>query len=243
MRYRITIIALLTLLLCGCTGGNRRMLNQADAIMEQDADSALRILEEIDPNRLSKGDLPYFALLMTQAQVKTDIPLDSDSLISIAYQKYAGDWWGDKGIRSNFYMGEIFFNRDKPRDAIKFYLSAYEESKRRDNHYWRAKSAERIADLFFDAYNYDEAAKYRMEAIEYFGKSNKITNQRYALADLAAIYGNDHKPDLAIHILDSLINECHKSSVIDEHLIVYILRYKDPFNIAKNFTNTEGVKK
>ncbi len=27
------------------------MLNQADAIMEQDADSALSILEKIDPNR------------------------------------------------------------------------------------------------------------------------------------------------------------------------------------------------
>lgn len=64
------------------------------------------------------------------------------------------------------------------------YLTAYEESKCPNNDYWLAKAAERIADLFFDAYNYPEAARYRKEAIEYFGKANRVTNQRYAVADL-----------------------------------------------------------
>lgn len=143
------VFFIIFLILGGCSGKNRSMLEKVDSIIEEKADSALCILNRIDRNSLSKRDLPYYALLMTQAQIKTDLPVDSDSLISIAYKKYDGSWRGDKGIRSNFYMGERFFNRDQSRDAIKFYLSAYEESKRLENPYWRAKAAERIADLFF----------------------------------------------------------------------------------------------
>ena len=161
---------------------------------------------------------------MTQAQVKTDVPLDSDSLISIAYRKYDGDWWGDKGIRSNFYMGETFFNGDKPRDAMKYYLSAYEESKRLDNDYWRAKAAERIADLFFDAYNYEEAAKYHKEAIKFFEKSGRFLNQGYVTVDLAIDYTNDSKFKEAIFILDSLYNKTVIENSLDTLFLQYIRR-------------------
>ena len=151
MRYILLILSLLILLLSGCSGGDSHLLKQADIVMEEHPDSALRILMSINRTCLGSRDLPYYALLLTQAQVKTDEPVDSDSLISIAYMKYADDWRGDKGIRSSFYMGEVFFNREKPRDAMRHYLTAYEESKRLYNDYWRAKSAERIADLFFNA--------------------------------------------------------------------------------------------
>lgn len=237
MRSYIAVLIAIAFLLGACTGEDRSALNLADAIMEENPDSALAILQGIDRDKLGSRDLPYYALLMTQAKIKTDVPLVSDSLISIAYSKYADEWRGDRGIRSNFYMGEIFFNQEKYRDAMKYYLSAYEEAKRLDNDYWHAKAAERIADIFFDAFNYVEAAKYRMTAIEYFGKSEKMTNQRYAIADLAEIYGNDHKPELAIHILDSLLHECNKSPIKDQHLITYILRYKDPLIINNDNTN------
>ena len=109
MRILIPIFTLLAMLMGSCSGEDRSMLSQADAVMEQHPDSALAILRTIDRTRLSKRDLPYYALLMTQAQVKTDTPVDSDSLISIAYAKYADAWRGDKGIRSNFYLGEVNF--------------------------------------------------------------------------------------------------------------------------------------
>lgn len=210
------------MLLGSCSGAEHSMLRQADAVMEQHPDSALSILRTIDRSRISGGDIPYYALLMTQAQVKTDIPLDSDSLISIAYAKYADAWRGDKGIRSSFYMGEVFYNQERPRDAMRHYLSAYEESRRISNDYWRAKAAERIADLFFNAFNYPEAARYRKEAIEYFGKANRVTNQRYAVADLATDYINDSKYDEAMFLLDSVYTKVEMENRADSFLLEYI---------------------
>lgn len=224
MRYLFPIITLISFLLSGCSGGNKALLKQADAIMEENPDSAMTILRQIDRGHLSKGDLPYYALLMTQAQVKNDIPLDSDSLISIAYAKYADAWRGDKGIRSAFYMGEIFFNQDRSREAMHHYLSAYEDSKRLDDDYWHAKSAERIADLFFNAYNYPEAEKYMTEAAQIFGKCGKIRNQKYALAALGITYINSQKIESARSLLDSLYREVSSSQPVDSALLSYIRR-------------------
>ncbi len=223
MRF-LAIIIVFCFILGGCAGSNSRALEQADAIMEQDADSALHILESIDRSQLGNGELPYFALLMTQALVKTDVPLDSDSLISIAYKKYDGSWRGDKGIRSNFYVGEVFYNQDKPRDAMRYYLTAYEESKRLSNDYWRAKSAERIADLFSNAYNYTEAEKYMIEAAKLFNAAQREKNHLYALATLGIIYINNQKEEQAKVLLDSLYHQCLTKQPTDSDLLAYIRR-------------------
>ena len=237
MKILLTLSTLLLFLLSACSGAVRSALNQADTLMEEHPDSALSILQAIDRSRIPERNLPYYALLMTQAMVKTGVPLDSDTLIYIAYGKYADDWWGDKGIRSNFYMGEIFYNQEKNREAMHHYLSAYEEAKRLGNDYWHAKSAERIADLFFNAYNYPEAARYRKEAIEYFGKSARITNQRYAVVDLVFDYINDSRYDEAIVMLDSIYDKSIMDNPIDSLLLQYILSPRIDILIATNRIN------
>ncbi|MBD5287015.1 MAG: hypothetical protein HDS27_05750 [Bacteroides sp.] len=226
MKYFFSIIAALFLLLSGCSGGERVLLERANAVMEEHPDSAMKILQEIDRGNLNGRDLPYFALLMTQAQVKTDVPLDSDSLLSIAFARYAGDPHGDKGIRASFYMGEVFFNQAKPPEAMRLYLSAYEDAKRLANDYWRAKAAERIADIFFNAYNYPEAIRYRGEAIEYYGKAGRLTNQRYATADLATDCLNGSMYDRALSLLDSVYAVAEKENPDDRRLLEYIRRMR-----------------
>lgn len=212
------------LFLTGCADRNQRMLKEADAVMEENSDSALIILNSIEKSKLSANDIPYYALLKTQAQVKSDISVTSDSLINIAYQKFKGDIFGDKVIRSNFYKGEIYYNQERFKDAMSYYLKAYEGAKYQNNYYWHAKASERIADLYFLAFHYDEAQKYRKEAIVFFKKSGKYKNEKYAIADLAYIYLNQHKPNEAFCLLDSLYEDCKKDESMDRNLLDYIRR-------------------
>ena len=219
-RYIPLLIAFL--LISSCTTETGRRLIHVDSIMEQHPDSAMAILGRIDKHTLKDSELPYYALLYTQAQIKTDIPLDSDSLIRIAYAKYGANTGGDRGIRSNFYIGEILFNQEKYREAMKFYLTAYEESKRLNNDYWHAKAAERISDLFFYAYNYDEAASYAAEAAELFKNVGRPINCRFLLAKLADIWLNDTSPESAYILLDSLKNLSLSENPIDTTFLEYI---------------------
>ena len=220
--FRYFSLILMAALMCACSSPGRDLLARADAVMEENPDSALTILEHLDSRELGKSDLPYYALLMTQAQVKTDIPVASDSLISSAYREYADARSGDRGIRSNFYMGEVLFNQDKSRDAMRYYLTAYEESKRLDNPYWHAKAAERIADLFFNAYNYYESEKYSAEAALDFKKAGRQINHRYTLAQMAIIYLNNSEEARAFELLDSLNAVCANEHPADSSFLDYI---------------------
>lgn len=217
-------ILLLGLLLSACTGEQGRILKQADYVMESRPDSAMILLEGIDRSRLNESEHPYYALLYTQAQVKTDIPLDSDSLISLAYAQYGNDFKGDRGLRSNFYTGEVFFNQQRNPEAMRYFLTVYEESKRNSNDYWRAKAAERISDLFFFAYNYDEAEKYAQEAARLFERVNRQTFHRYTLAMLANIFLNNGKNSQAYFLLDSLQKVSLNEHPTDSAFLAY-LRY------------------
>ena len=218
----LLLFLLLSLLISSCSSESGRQLTHADSVMEQYPDSAMSILMAIDRNSLKEPDLPYYALLYTQAQVKTDVPLDSDSLISIAYTEYGSDTKGDRGIRSNFYTGEVFFNRKEYSEAMRYYLTAYEESKRLRNDYWHAKAAERINNVFFFTYNYDDALKYSHEAAIYYNKSRRKSNHRYALGQMAIILMCNGESERAFQLLDSLERRIMDETPVDSALLDYL---------------------
>ncbi|MDE5850488.1 MAG: hypothetical protein K2H38_10120 [Muribaculaceae bacterium] len=222
MATRYLTIIIIALLISACSTETGRMLSHADSVMEEHPDSAMSILMGIDKNTLKDSEIPYYALLYTQAQVKTDVPLDSDSLISIAYAKYGDDTNGDRGIRSNFYTGEIFFNQENYREAMRYYLTAYEEAKRLNNDYWHAKAAERISNIFFFAYNYDDAAEYIIEAANYYKFVDRTRNNRFAIAQLAIILVNNNGAERAYVLLDSLKFISIKETPVDDALLDYI---------------------
>lgn len=222
MTVRYLLIIILSLMISACSTETGRRLSLADSIMEEHPDSAMTILMDIDKNALKDSEKPYFALLYTQAQVKTDVLLDSDSLVSVAYAKYGEDTNGDRGIRSNFYTGEIYFNQENYREAMRYYLTAYEESKRLNNDYWHAKAAERISNILFFAYSYDDAEEYIIEAAKFYKVVDKIQNNRFALGQFGRILINNGEAERAYALLDSLKDLSLKQYPIDNELLDYI---------------------
>ncbi len=100
----IFLIAILMFVVnSGCQPSReRRLLSHAEAVMEEHPDSAYKMLESIDTGALSSaGDKALYYLLMTQAMVKNDIPITSDSLIRIAV-----DYFSDAPVSGN-YMKKI----------------------------------------------------------------------------------------------------------------------------------------
>ena len=73
---------------CGRSVDKRLVL--ADTLMWVNPDSSLAILKSINSNSL-QGDenQAYYALLLTQAEFRCNIPLTSDTLISKAVEYYS----------------------------------------------------------------------------------------------------------------------------------------------------------
>ncbi|MDE6265274.1 MAG: hypothetical protein K2M11_09055, partial [Paramuribaculum sp.] len=92
MKAKILYICLLAAVFTAC-GGRRdveRRLDEADAVMNCEPDSALTLLEAMCCDSLVGGQRARYALLLTKATDKCYKPVEDDSLISFAAEYYAG---------------------------------------------------------------------------------------------------------------------------------------------------------
>ena len=102
-------------------------LAKAEAMMYRYPDSALHILQGIQPDIPSENEqYATWALLMTQAQYKNQIE-QSDSLINIAYSYFTKHYNTQRKALALYYKGILRHESHHAEDALSFYLEAATE--------------------------------------------------------------------------------------------------------------------
>ena len=102
-------------------------LAKAEAMMYRYPDSALYILQGIQPDIPSENEqYATWALLMTQAQYKNQIE-QSDSLINIAYSYFTKHDNAQRKALALYYKGILRHESHHAEDALSFYLEAATE--------------------------------------------------------------------------------------------------------------------
>ena len=102
-------------------------LAKAEAIMYRYPDSALHILQGIQPDNPSDNEqYATWALLMTQAQYKNQIE-QSDSLINIAYSYFINQDNAQRKALALYDKGIVCHESHHAEDALSFYLEATTE--------------------------------------------------------------------------------------------------------------------
>lgn len=102
-------------------------LAKAEAMMYRYPDSALHILQGIQPDIPSENEqYATWALLMTQAQYKNQIE-QSDSLINIAYSYFTKHDNAQRKALALYYKGILRHESHHAEDASSFYLEAATE--------------------------------------------------------------------------------------------------------------------
>lgn len=101
------------------------LLLSADSLMETRPDSALSILESISsPQKLTRAERAYYAVLLTQAKHKNYIPLEDDSLIQTAVEYYGDRKKSINAARAHYYLGATYYDKGRMPFAVDEYLTA-----------------------------------------------------------------------------------------------------------------------
>ena len=132
----VTIWLISFLLLNSCTRQHNHniLLVQADSLMEEYPDSALRILESVEPQQLKvQADKAYYALLLTQARDKNYIVQTDDSVIRIAIKHYDSAEYIPMQAKAYYYKGCIYRDANRCGDAIKEFLTAIPLAQKTEN--------------------------------------------------------------------------------------------------------------
>lgn len=221
---KLFLILLPILAAVGCSRAPQAELRAADALMESRPDSALALLQALDPATLSEADSPYYALLMTQAQIKNNVYLTSDSLISQALEAYRFSPDLNLRMRANFYAAQVAYRQRYYREAMRCAVVAYDIAKDSTDPYWTAKTAELLSDLYNEVYNYEQSTHYSKIAVKEYLRAGYIRNHRFALCDLAIQYTNRGLRDSAFATIDSIMTLVHSQTPIDSALLNYATR-------------------
>ena len=116
----LQLILLAICFITGCQGGKDTVsrLEEAETLIYESPDSALRLLESIShPERLQGKEQADYALLLSLARYRCYIPASSDSLIQIAVQYYKDKDDADKKGMAYYTLGSILEECDTDKSA------------------------------------------------------------------------------------------------------------------------------
>ena len=177
-------------------------LTLAEKLMEQEPDSALRIIRQIEsPNSLSTKDHAFYCLLLTLANDKNYIRHTSDSIIKIAADYFDKHDDAAHGMLAYYCMGRVNTDLEDALQAQECYLKALELGENSDNYRLLVKINNNLATLYSYQDIYDLALPTYKKALHYTTHENSqdSLNISFILRNIARIYSQTQESDSAIY--------------------------------------------
>lgn len=170
MRNSLCIIVA-TIIVCLITAcSNQRVsttLLDAESIMEEIPDSALKVLESIDDSELTDESKARYALLFSQAYDKNYIDQTDDSLISIATNYYLNTDDLYHTMLSLYYRAVVNRNANLYETSLSDALTAFDIAEQLNNDLYKSRIASIIGKLYSATYNFIETIAWEGVALEY----------------------------------------------------------------------------
>lgn len=234
-------IMLLVLLLTGCRSDRAKELFQdAESLMVSAPDSALRLLEGIDPATLDSRALrARHALLRSQALDKNGIDLKSDSVIAPAAAYYARH--GSKRDRAymHYYLGRIYDNADRIAEAAQAMKAAEKYALPLGETYLLGLIYNCRGNLYYSQYSLDEALAMYEKADSCFRLEGKSVFSGYMIQAKAKTYAvmqnfqaSQSEYEKALEIFES----------IDNHRQVCLISSSLAYQMIKENIPTDSIK-
>ena len=205
----LTIVSFFNLI--SCSRSFNRKLIDVENVIDEYPDSALSMLEEIDPSSFPREqDKALYNLLITQAKEKCSISVKTDSVVSFAVSYFQQKNDKERAMKALNYQGNIRREYLKDNDrAIISYIQAYDLAVELDDKFWIGMTARGIADVYGDSYKGKDAVKYSTIAYENMKQTGRQVYIDYALLDLAKAYHTAREYEKAVSIATEVMDSAH----------------------------------
>lgn len=188
-------------------------LVQAEVMMYEHPDSALQMLESMQPPAHSdKLQNATWALLLTQAKYKNYIRQSSDSLINIAYDYFMHQNDAQKKATVLYYKAALCKEANQTEEAQEYYLKAIEEVEKTKDYQLAHLIYAELGDIYVFRFFYEYALEAFEKALHYAQLSE---NESYVYASylyLARTNAALSKQDKAIEYYKETIQMSEKAN-------------------------------
>ena len=168
MPKRLFHIALVLLLLSAC--GSReaqRLLERAEAIINENPSEAIAVLDSISDDGLSHSQQMRRLLLLTNAQNKCDTVFRSDSIQRLLVDYYEGHGSVNDRMLAHYLLGRAYYDMGEVPAALESLQKAAEcaDTISKDcDHRQLSRVYAQMAEIFYKQQLYREQLKYERKA-------------------------------------------------------------------------------
>ncbi|MBD5176687.1 MAG: hypothetical protein HDT05_04635 [Bacteroidales bacterium] len=148
-------------------------MDRAESLMEQHPDSALAILETVNPKSLrSKADKARRSLLMTMAVDKNYIDTTDFRILQPALDYYISHGTPDQRLKTRYYEGVIWINQGNDSKALVAFLRAAEDSPACHDSLALARLYVGQGNMYYKEFDYENYTQCNLQAADIYHSVN-----------------------------------------------------------------------
>jgi len=166
-------------------------LKNIEQLIETHPDSALHILQQVSPYKLSSvEDRALYGLLLYKALDKKRLPLKPDSLIDFSLNYFQQHPEGSRLAYCYLYKGRICSYSFQYEKAMRFYLRALDIAKSQNDNLLLGKINFNIATIYNIQRDFKLARKKYIMAFDYFNQMKSQPEAFYSFLEIGRTYHN-----------------------------------------------------
>ena len=240
MKTRYFLFLLLFLVTFGACSDPKHVtepLHRAEALMNEDPDSAWAVLNAISPDEMGQNrNRALYALLYTQAQDKTYRDETNDSLISVAVDYYRHTDDVRHKFLSFYYKGRVHFNAKDYQNATLCYMEAEQLVDAVGDDYLAGLLYAEMGRIYDIYYDYPKSLEAYQKAAEYYGRAGKTRHRNYMWYNQSNVCRNLNKYNESERLLQMALaagKEGRDSSLIRLSMGTLVMQYIEQKEMEK----------
>lgn len=245
--FYFTFLLVICLTSCNSHSVHWDTLSQIESYIEENPDSALVILEQIDLSELSgKEEKAKHALLYSMALDKNFVDKTDFEVLQPAIDYYEDNGSATDKLRTYYYQGRIYQNMGNDALAMESFVNAIAVGEKSDDALTIARIHFAQSKIYYSLFDWDNFIECNKNAAHFFKEVGALNSYANCLIRIINGYTLKENQDNALHYIEKckhLLSSISQNRLADFYsaYLTYLIKYgsvQEIINIIAEYTHT-----
>lgn len=245
--FYFTFLLVICLTSCNSHSVHWDTLSQIESYIEENPDSALVILEQIDLSELSgKEEKAKHALLYSMALDKNFVDKTDFEVLQPAIDYYEDNGSATDKLRTYYYQGRIYQNMGNDALAMESFVNAIAVGEKSDDVLTIARIHFAQSKIYYSLFDWDNFIECNKNAAHFFKEVGALNSYANCLIRIINGYTLKENQDNALHYIEKckhLLSSISQNRLADFYsaYLTYLIKYgsvQEIINIIAEYTHT-----
>ena len=245
--FYFTFLLVICLTSCNSHSVHWDTLSQIESYIEENPDSALVILEQIDLSELSgKEEKAKHALLYSMALDKNFVDKTDFEVLQPAIDYYEDNGSATDKLRTYYYQGRIYQNMGNDALAMESFVNAIAVGEKSDDVLTIARIHFAQSKIYYSLFDWDNFIECNKNAAHFFKEVGALNSYANCLIRIINGYTLKENQENALHYIEKckhLLSSISQNRLADFYsaYLTYLIKYgsvQEIINIIAEYTHT-----